>query len=140
MSSVLSSAYRERERGSSGRHRPPSPLDSPPIPPPTSKGPRTPPSPKINPPSPPPVTSSLSPRQKRHRTPPISDYDHPPLKRRRSRDRDGRDLSRDRRRTMDRDRYDDKRARTPPRFVFVPLYPAKVLLCFPQLLLKLLAS
>jgi hypothetical protein len=114
MSSVLANAYRDRG-GNGSRHRPPSPIDSPPILPPPSKGPRTPPSPKKNPPSPPPV--SLSPRSKRHRTPP-ADFENPPSKRRRSRDRDTRELSRDRRRPADRDRdrYEDKRPRSPPRY------------------------
>ena len=113
MSTVLANAYR-------GRHRPPSPIDSPPQAPPT-KGPRTPPSPKALPPSPPPQTS-LSPRSKRHRSPPM-DYDIPSKRRRSSRDRNSRETSRDRRRTLDsRDRYDDKRARTPPRYKIIFLY------------------
>ena len=99
MSSVLATLYRDRGAVEM-RHRPPSPIESPPA----SKGPRTPPSPKPNLPP--------SPRSKRPRTPPL-DFDNPPSKRRRSRDRD---VSRDRRRgERERDRYEEKRPRSPPR-------------------------
>ena len=80
------------------------------------KGPRTPPdfSPRGGPVSPP--EPAISPRSKRRRTPPpVGEYDSPPHKRRRSRDR-SHDRSRSKR-SSDRDRYDDRRrsSRSPPR-------------------------